>query len=175
MVTVAIGWGGMYYGVTVVAAENWVFLVYQLPREPSTPRITVWRRLKRLGVAQLSDGLVALPHDASTKEQLEWVAHEITEAGGTATIWITTPTVRRFGRTLAESLAAERAAEYGEVAGEAGSAFATEPGERSRALRRLRAEYRRIERRDYFPPPEQDEARELLERLADSLGAETIS
>ena len=39
----------------------WVLLCYRLPREPSTPRITVWRKLKRLGVAQLSDGLVTLP------------------------------------------------------------------------------------------------------------------
>jgi hypothetical protein len=32
---------------------RWVMLAYRLPREPSTPRITVWRKLKRLGVAQL--------------------------------------------------------------------------------------------------------------------------
>ena len=51
-------------------------------REPSTPRITVWRKLKRLGVAQIVDGLVALPLDARTKEQLEWIGDEILEAGG---------------------------------------------------------------------------------------------
>ena len=153
----------------MVATENWVFLVYQLPREPSTPRISVWRKLKRLGVAQLSDGLVALPHDASNKEQLEWVANDITEAGGDASIWITTPTVRRFGRGLAESLAAERGAEYTDVLAQAVAGLATGHGERSRNLRRLQAEYRRIERRDYFPPPEKGEARNALDRLAASL------
>ena len=40
---------------------NWVLLSYRMPREPSTPRITIWRKLKRLGVAQLGDGLIALP------------------------------------------------------------------------------------------------------------------
>lgn len=157
----------------MVATENWVFLVYQIPREPSTPRISVWRTLKRLGVAQLSDGLVALPYDASTKEQLEWVAHEITEAGGTATIWLTAPTVKRFGRSLAESLAAERASEYQVVLDQVEAGLTLDSVERSRALRRLRAEYRRIERRDYFPPPEKDETRESLERLAASLEPET--
>ena len=44
--------------------SDWVLLAYRLPREPSTPRITVWRKLRRLGVAQLVDGLVALPADA---------------------------------------------------------------------------------------------------------------
>ena len=59
-------------------------LTYRLPREPSAPRLALWRKLKRLGVAQLADGLVALPADARTREQLEWAAEEVEEAGGTA-------------------------------------------------------------------------------------------
>jgi hypothetical protein len=39
-------------------------LVYRLPREPSTPRITLWRKLRRLGVAQVVDGVAALPLDS---------------------------------------------------------------------------------------------------------------
>src|SRR5439155_20002444 len=54
----------------------------------STPRIAVWRKLKRLGAAQLLDGLVALPLDSRNREQLEWIANDVTEAGGMATIWI---------------------------------------------------------------------------------------
>jgi hypothetical protein len=38
-------------------------LSYKLPREPSGPRTTLWRRLKRLGVIQLADGLVALAQE----------------------------------------------------------------------------------------------------------------
>lgn len=154
----------------MVATVNWVFLVYRLPREPSTPRISVWRKLKRLGVAHLSDGLVALPYNASTKEQLEWVAQEIVEASGDATIWITTPTVKAFGRSLAKTLAAERATEYGVLIEHVGEALTAETGERSRALKRLRAEYRRVERRDYFPTAEKEQTRKALERLASSLG-----
>jgi hypothetical protein len=118
--------------------------------------------------------LVALPYDASTKEQLEWVAHDITEAGGSATIWIATPTVKRFGRSLAEGLAAERAQEYQRFVEQVEAGLALDSVEQSRALRRLRAEYRRIERRDYFPPPGKDEARSALERLAASLQAEPV-
>ena len=69
-------------------AEDWVLLAYRLPRVPSTPRSAVWRKLKRLGVGWLSDGLVALPADARTREQLGWIAEEITDNGGEAALWL---------------------------------------------------------------------------------------
>src|SRR5256714_12839010 len=65
-----------------VAGTEWVLLAYRLPREPSTPRIGVWRKLRRLGAVQLVDGLVALPADAATIEAFDWLAEEVVEAGG---------------------------------------------------------------------------------------------
>jgi hypothetical protein len=67
---------------------RWVLLAYRLPREPSTPRTALWRRLRRLGAAQLLDGLAALPHNETTREQLEWLAQEVLDAGGEATVWL---------------------------------------------------------------------------------------
>src|SRR5712664_4086295 len=90
---------------------SWVMLCYRLPRDPSTPRITVWRKLKRLGVAQLADGLVTLPADARTREQLEWIADEVIEAGGSAGIWLARPAVVAQERALAAGMADARAEE----------------------------------------------------------------
>src|SRR2546423_10062631 len=67
---------------------SWVLLAYRLPREPSTPRSALWRKLRRLGAAQVLDGLAALPLDARNREQLEWLADEIVEADGEATILV---------------------------------------------------------------------------------------
>src|SRR2546430_17674539 len=72
-------------------AEDWVLLAYRLPRVPTTPRSAVWRKLKRLGVAWLGDGLVALPADPRTREQLEWVAEDVTDHGGEAILWLGRP------------------------------------------------------------------------------------
>ena len=66
-------------------------LVYRLPRTPSTPRITLWRKLRRLGVAQIVDGVVALPASRDNREQLEWLAEDVVGAGGEATIWLSEP------------------------------------------------------------------------------------
>jgi DNA-binding transcriptional regulator PaaX len=145
---------------------NWVLLSYRIPREPSTPRITIWRKLKRLGVAQLSDGLIALPSDARTREHLDWIAEEIVESGGTATAWLAQPATLAQERELAAAMAAARRDEYRTVIDKAAAAMSAAEPERTRTIRRLRDELRRIHRRDYFPPGERDTARQAVETLA---------
>lgn len=144
---------------------QWVLLSYRLPREPSTPRITVWRKLKRLGVAQISDGLIALPADARTREQLEWIADEISDFDGTATLWLAQPAAIAEERRLAQAMADARAAEYEQVLAQAEAARHQQDDERQRTLRRLRAELRRIHRRDYFPPPQRRAAETAVKAL----------
>ncbi|MFC9343960.1 Chromate resistance protein ChrB [Streptomyces sp. NPDC057020] len=145
--------------------RQWVLLSYRLPREPSTPRITVWRKLKRLGVAQISDGLVALPADARTREQLEWIAEEVTDHDGNATVWLAHPAAAGDEQRLIDTMTQARAAEYQQVRGEAEAARAEDDAERRRALTRLRAELRRIQRRDYFPPDARDTAEQAVNAL----------
>jgi hypothetical protein len=129
----------------------------------------VWRKLKRLGVGQIGDGVVALPADARTREQLEWIAEEIGEAGGSASIWIARPATSTAERELATGMAAARAAEYAAIVAEATAAPADMAARQSLA-RRLRAELRRIARRDYFPPVERDQAVATVDALATTEG-----
>ena len=145
---------------------EWVLLTYRMPREPSTPRISVWRKLRRMGVAQLGDGIVALPADARTREQLEWIAAEVHEAGGAAGVWLARPASLTEERALATAMAVARAAEYTALRADAEASQALADADRARALRRLRAELRRIRRRDFFPPGERDAAVAAVDRLA---------
>jgi len=154
------------------AVGEWVMLTYRLPREPSTPRSSVWRKLRRLGVAQLADGLVALPADARTREQLEWVAEEVREADGDAGVWLARPTSRGQERALASTMAAARAAEYRAVLVQAREAASLLPGERARVGRLLRTELRRIRRRDFFPPADRDAAVTAVEALVRNVSGE---
>ncbi|MBA4864293.1 chromate resistance protein [Streptomyces sp. PSKA54] len=143
----------------------WVLLSYRLPREPSTPRITIWRKLKRLGVAQIGDGLIALPADARTREHLDWIAEEITDFGGAATVWIAQPASAEQERRVAQTMADARTAEYQQVLAQAEQARPLGEEERQRILRKLRAELRRIHRRDYFPPPNRRAAEAAVNAL----------
>jgi hypothetical protein len=152
---------------------DWVLLAYRLPREPSTPRIAVWRRLRRLGVAQLMDGLVGLPLDARNKEQLEWVAEQVSDSGGEATIWTGRPASRLDEAGLVRSLQESMAAEYRRLIGEASAARELETAPCRRTMLRLRRELRRMRQRDHFPPPEAEQARWTLEELSQSVEAIT--
>ncbi|MGH3367757.1 MAG: Chromate resistance protein ChrB [Nocardioidaceae bacterium] len=147
----------------------WVLLTYRLPREPSAPRLALWRKLRRLGVAQLSDGLVALPADARTREQLEWAAEDVMEAGGTAGVWLARPATRALEREVATSMNRARAEEYAEIADQATK---DSTADQMAVVRRLRAQLRRVERRDYFRPQERERARLALRDLAHAATAQ---
>jgi hypothetical protein len=153
----------------MVKVGRWILLAYRLPREPSAPRLATWRKLKRLGVAQLGDGLVALPLDSRNREQLEWLADEVSEAGGEASIWIGEPATLGQERNLAAALQSEIASQYRAVGAEARAAAADGGRRHRRTLARLRRELERIRRRDYFPSPERDEAKRAVEALAQQL------
>ena len=145
---------------------EWVLLTYRLPREPSTPRSAVWRKLRKLGVVQISDGLVALPAGARTREQLEWVAEEVTDAGGTAGIWLARPATRAHENHLVEVMAAARGVEYRALISAAAAAEDVgDPAARAATIRKLRNGLRAIQRRDYFPPADRDQAEAAIEVL----------
>jgi hypothetical protein len=155
----------------VVVRLQWVFLLYRLPREPSTPRIALWRSLRRLGIVQLADGVVALPLDGRTKEQLDWLADEVTEAGGEASIWVAEAGSAAQERALAARMAEAVAAEYRAICAAARAAASESAASRRKTLRRLRRELRAIRARDFFPPPEAAEARRMVEGLGLALEA----
>lgn len=145
---------------------RWVTLIYRVPREPSSPRIAIWRRLKALGVAQLIDGVVALPEDARTREHLEWIADQVIDAGGTALLMHAETLSRSDEQALATAMAQARVEEYQRITRQAEEATGLAPRERARALKRLRRDLRVVRRRDYFPPTERDRAAAAVQALA---------
>ena len=150
---------------------EWVLLAYRLPREPSTPRIALWRKLRRLGAVQVVDGLVALPRDSRTQEQLEWLAEEVGEAGGEATVWVGRPGSSGQERALVARVTERAAAEYRAVIEAARDASGKDEAARRRTLARLRRALKAIRGRDYFPPAERGGAEQAVEGLAELVEA----
>jgi hypothetical protein len=89
----------------------------------------------------------------------------VIEAGGSAGVWIAHPASTQQEHELARAMAAARAAEYAAIRAEALAGGGFDEATRASLARRLRAELRRIARRDYFPPPERDLARAAVDTL----------
>lgn len=137
-------------------------MTYRIPREPSTPRITIWRKLKNLGVAQIGDGLVALPNDERTREHLEWIAESVREVEGEAMVWLADLATKQDTAKVTEQLTEARSAEYATLIAD----IEANPDAGSRAMQRWRREWRKISRRDYFEAPLKDRARLAIDALA---------
>ncbi len=144
-----------------------------MPREPSTPRIAIWRRLKDHGIAQIGDGLVALPFSARTKEQLEWVAAKVLEADGEAIVWVAATTVADDA-SLVATMNEARDREYDDLIESVQDATKTAGANvDGRTVSRFRRELRRIERRDHFKSPRREPARTIVHTLARTSSADT--
>jgi len=162
--------------VTVVTLPSdwWVLLSYRVPRLPSAPRIAVWRRLRQLGVAQLGDGLVGLPEDARTRELLEWVAEDVLAAGGETVLWRAQALARGDERSVALAMAAARAEEYRALTAAAETVLTAPGPEAPRLLKKLRRELQAVKRRDYFPPPEREDATQAVRRLTAAVNGRDV-
>lgn len=143
-----------------------MLLAFRLPREPSTPRIALWRKLRRLGAVQLVDGLVSLPLDDRNREQLEWLAESVIEAGGDATVWLGRPAVAGDERQLAARMREQVAADYRALIEDIAEVRIQLPGRQRRSLARLRRELNRIRARDYFAVEERELATQAIDQLA---------
>lgn len=67
--------------------NKWLLMTYKIPREPTAGRVYVWRKMKQLGAVAVQDAVWVLPVTARTQEQFQWLASEIAELGGEATLW----------------------------------------------------------------------------------------
>jgi len=57
-----------------------------LPTGVSTPRVTAWRRLRRLGALPLTPGAAIVAYSEDLHEQMDWIAEDIADWGGDA--WV---------------------------------------------------------------------------------------
>ncbi|AIQ62545.1 ChrB protein [Paenibacillus sp. LC231] len=67
--------------------KQWVLLIYKIPSKPTSSRVYIWRKLKRLGAVLWHDAVWILPATPKTMEHLQWLAAEIMELKGEAQVW----------------------------------------------------------------------------------------
>ena len=65
---------------------NWIVFSYSLPAKSSSPRVSVWRQLKRLGAISPVGGVYVLPAREPCEEAFGWLAQQVRQAGGEALV-----------------------------------------------------------------------------------------
>ena len=63
---------------------RWILLIHSIPPRPNYLRVKIGRRLQKLGAVAVKNSVYALPRTEGSREDLEWIAHEIVSDGGEA-------------------------------------------------------------------------------------------
>ena len=67
--------------------HSWLLFLYKVPHEPSSYRVYIWRKLKRIGALLLHDSAWALPMSSRSLAQFQELAAEIAKLGGDSLLW----------------------------------------------------------------------------------------
>jgi hypothetical protein len=69
-----------------VSERRWVLLLPSIPTADSTARVKVWRQLQKVGAITLKNAVYVLPDRDECVEAFQWVARELNELGGQASL-----------------------------------------------------------------------------------------
>lgn len=93
---------------------DWVVINYTLPREPSRARVSIWRRLKRIGAVNMQQSMWLLPLTQENLDQMNAIRDEVAAFGGEA--FVMKSYVDELGKAaIIARFNAARNEEYGEL------------------------------------------------------------
>jgi hypothetical protein len=67
---------------TPKSPRRFLLLVYRMPAKPTTPRVAVWRSLKKTGAVYLQDSVCVVPDTTALRRELATVLERIDEGKG---------------------------------------------------------------------------------------------
>ncbi len=145
---------------------SWLLLLFNLPAGRKTERVSVWRRLKKLGAVQLTTSTYVLPDRPALYELFQWLAKQIRDYGGDATLIRAQEIEGLSNEKLIQSFNSARETEYGElgVAVRAVAKRGRSPRDSTDALEKLKKQFRAIREIDFFDAPRGREIEVLLRR-----------
>jgi hypothetical protein len=162
---------------------GWTLLVYRVPTEPASRRVTVWRQLKRMGALYIQQCVCLLPARAELEAELNRRAAGIRELGGDYTLF-DIPQLRPGDEERVTGLFRElRNKEYDEIIEECETKFLkeieferfrenytyAETEEIRQDLDKIRRWFKRVAERDWFGADRRPLAEEWIMRCDELL------
>ena len=94
---------------------KWLFLVHQVRTPNSRERVKVWRLTKKVGALLYRNSVYVLPYSKERLEDFHWLAQEIRDSKGEATVFISEAGDDKEDRSLKTLFNAAREKEYNDL------------------------------------------------------------
>src|SRR5207244_3892953 len=149
-------------------ATSWLLLLFSLPTNRNTERVAVWRRLKKMGAVQIKTSTYLLPDEPAQYEQFQWLAQQIRDYGGDATLVRAQEIEGLTKEKVIAMFNDARAKDYAELRkslqGFIGRRKKMGAQEAAAELERLTRQFREIRAVDFFDSPRGHDIAMLLRR-----------
>src|SRR5687767_7064707 len=150
------------------SGQNWLLLLYALPAQRGSSRVSLWRQLKKSGAIALKSSTYVLPHEPKHRERFQWLAQQVRDSGGDATLIHATDIEGLPDEEIVRMFNAARAEEYAGLNAELVKFIAAnkrKPAENfATELERFAAQLEEIRQVDFFDSPKAQDARMRLEQ-----------
>jgi hypothetical protein len=149
---------------------SWLFLLFNLPARHSSDRVKLWRRLKKFGAIQLKTSTYVLPDEPVHYERFQWLAKEIVDTGGEATLVRVKDIEGMPHGAIVAMFNEARARDYDEIAEPLGPLIKDTkhrkkaPDTFASQLRKLRQRFQEIRDIDYFESSRGEDLQRLFQK-----------
>ncbi|MBX3742586.1 MAG: chromate resistance protein [Akkermansiaceae bacterium] len=157
-----------------MSESPWILLLYSLPTGRGSARVAVWRKLRKSGALPFKTSAYLLPNRPELLERFQWLAQEVNEAGGEATLAIVSELEGLSREDMIRQFNEARAADY-EPLSTALSALVSRQRESAddavqAEVEKLRRRYREIRQVDFFDSAQGGNIEIQLDRAASLIG-----
>jgi hypothetical protein len=168
---------------------KWLLFCPQLPSTPSSPRVTIWRKMRSAGAVGLDNGLWLLPYTETGERFMQEMKAYVTSQGGTSKTFLSSALDEETENDILDAFRQDRAEEYFEIVEQCQDFLAeidketkrenysfAEYEENEQDLNKLESWFEKVKQRDFMGGDQANEAiawiekcREALQRFADEV------